>query len=144
MPESVLVAVDVPQVGDARHKHWAKVVTGVDTSKSSGWAFTGDFIADGGIQDVPLGSVLLVFGERGARTNPQSEAHVYTVNPDATLTHHASSKGRAWARTLRDPITDLLSAGLPQSPDLSGYPDEVLVDELRRRGWEVNRPSAVG
>ena len=41
---AVLVAVDVPTVGDERHKHWAKVVTNVDAGKSSGWAYEGDFV----------------------------------------------------------------------------------------------------
>jgi hypothetical protein len=60
MDDRVLVAVDVPLVGDERHKNWAKVVDNVDTSKSSGWAFDGAFVAAGGIQDIPAGGVLLV------------------------------------------------------------------------------------
>jgi hypothetical protein len=143
----LLVAVDVPQAGDPRQKHWAKVVTGVDSSRASGWAFSGDFIADGGIQDVPPGAIILVYGEKGGRENPRSEAHVYTVNADATLTHHVTAKGRAWARTLRDRVADLLSnqapngpGGLPEmAPDLSVIPDEALTAELTRRGYRVNR-----
>ncbi len=60
----VIVAIDVPLVGDERRKHWAKVVSNVDQSKSDGWAFDGEFIADGGIQDIEAPSVLLVYGER--------------------------------------------------------------------------------
>lgn len=139
MEERVIVAVDVPLVGDERHKNWAKVVENVDTSKSSGWAFDGPFIAAGGIQDVPAGSVVLVYGERGSRANPQSAAHVYTVNADATLTLEAEAKGQAWARTVRDPIERLL--GMERdSIDLSHLPDDVLVDELRARGWKVEEP----
>ena len=89
----VTVPVDVPLVGDERHKNWAKIVYSVDTSKDSGWAFEGEFIAVGGIQDVPAGSVLIVYGERGSRTNPQIAAQVFTVNADATLTSEASAKG---------------------------------------------------
>lgn len=139
MDEQVLVAVDVPLVGDERHKNWAKVVENVDTSKSSGWAFDGAFVAAGGIQDVPAGSVLLVYGERGSRANPQSAARVYTVNADATLTLEAEAKGQAWARTVRDPIERLL--GMERDPlDLSHLPDEVLADELKTRGWKVEEP----
>ena len=54
----VLIAVDVPLVGDERHKNWAKVVTAVDDTKGTGWAFEGEFIAAGGVQDVPVGAVL--------------------------------------------------------------------------------------
>jgi hypothetical protein len=139
MDDHVLVAVDVPLAGDERHKNWAKVVENVDTSKSSGWAFDGPFVAAGGIQDLPAGSVLLVYGERGSRANPQSSARVYTVNADATLSFEAEAKGKAWARTLRDPVQRLLGEDRPQL-DLSHLPDVVLADELKSRGWKVERP----
>jgi hypothetical protein len=133
-----LVAVDVPLVGDERLKSWAKVVDSVDESKSSGWAYVGEFVATGGIQDLPAGSVLLVYGERGSRANPRPQAAVYTVNSDATLTHHADASGRAWARTLRDTVAELLSEELippwQDIVDLSLVPDEDLLDEVRRRG----------
>lgn len=139
MEDQVFVAVDIPLVGDERHKNWAKVVDNVDTSKSSGWAFDGPFVASGGIQDVPAGSVLLVYGERGSRANPQSLARVYTVNADATLTLEAEARGQAWARTVRDPIERLL--GSERDPlDLSHLPDSVLADELAARGWRVEQP----
>ena len=138
MTDVLMVAVDIPLIGDHRHKNWAKVVDSVDSSKASGWAFEGAFVAAGGIQDVPAGSVLLVYGERGSRTNPHVTARVYTVNSDATLTLEAEAKGRAWARTLRDTVERCLGAA-GQGPDLSGLPDEVLADELRARGWSVER-----
>ena len=136
MDAQVLVAVDIPLVGDERHKNWAKVVVNVDTSKSSGWAFDGPFVAAGGIQDVPAGSVLLVYGERGSRAKPQSAARVYTVNADATLTLEAEAKGQAWARTIRDPIERLLGMERERL-DLSRLPDQALADELIARGWKV-------
>ncbi|HEX6301865.1 MAG TPA: hypothetical protein VF148_15510 [Acidimicrobiia bacterium] len=139
MEDQVFVAVDIPLVGDERHKNWAKVVDNVDTSKSSGWAFDGAFVAAGGIQDVPAGSVLLVYGERGSRTKPQILARVYTVNADATLTLEAEAKGQAWARTVRDQIERLL--GSERDPlDLSHLSDTVLADELAARGWKVEEP----
>ena len=144
MSDAPIVAVDIPLVGDERHKNWAKIVHGVDASKSSGWAFNGDFIATGGIQDVPAGSVVLVYGERGSRANPQSEARLFVVNPDATLSQHGSAKGRAWARTLRDEVETLLGSELPTQrewePDLLGFSDEALAEELTRRGWTIERP----
>jgi hypothetical protein len=139
MDARVLVAVDIPLVGDERHKNWAKVVENVDTSKSSGWAFDGPFVAAGGIQDVPAGSVLLVYGERGSRAKPQSAARVYTVNADATLTLEAEAKGQAWARTIRDPIERLLGMERDRL-DLSHLPDQALADELIARGWRVEEP----
>jgi hypothetical protein len=139
MEEQVFVAVDIPLAGDERHKNWAKIVDNVDTSKSSGWAFDGSFVAAGGIQDVPAGSVLLVYGERGSRANPQSLARVYTVKADATLTLEAEARGPAWARTVRDPI-ELLLGSERDALDLSHLPDSVLADELAARGWKVEEP----
>jgi len=143
--DTPLVAVEIPLAGDERHKNWAKVVRSVDETKASGWAFGGDFVAAGGIQDVPVGAVLLVYGERGSRAAPLPEARVYVVNPDATLTPHGSAKGRAWARTLRDTVERLLDGPPPPVDDsllrLAG--DGALAAELRRRGWRVEPPEEV-
>ena len=147
MDEMILVPVDVPIVGDERRKNWAKIVTNVDESLASGWAFEGDFIATGGIQDVPIGSIILAYGEKGSRNNPQVEARVLVVNSDGTVTLRASAKGRAWARTLRDQIVELLAdqSGAPieqrsWDPALLSYSDEALQEELRRRGITVEDP----
>jgi hypothetical protein len=139
MGDMVMVAVDVPMVGDERHKNWAKVVESVDDTRASGWAFQGPFVATGGIQDLPMGATLLVYGERGSRANPQIMARVYTVNPDSTLSLEAEAKGKAWARTLRDPVERCLGAD-SRTPDLSFMSDELLALELKSRGWKVEQP----
>lgn len=138
--EEILVAVEIPMVGDERHKHWAKVVNDVDGSKASGWAFEGDFIAAGGIQDVPMNSVVLVYGEKGSRANPQIEAQVFVANADGTLSHHGSAKGRAWARTLRDTVEELLATveqrpieQVGWGPELMRFTNAALRHELERR-----------
>lgn len=136
----ILVPVDIPILGDERRKNWAKVVHNVDEQKDTGWAFEGDFISVGGIQDVPVGSVVLVYGEKGSRANPQSMAAVFVTNGDATLTKYEESSGRAWARTLRDSVKALLEGDGPQPgevewrPDLMLYRDEAIVHEAKRRG----------
>ena len=143
MHDEILVPIDVPLVGDERHKNWAKIVTNVDESMASGWAYEGEFIATGGIQDVPIGSVILSYGERGSRTNPQVEARVLRVNSDGTLSLITVAKGRAWARTLRDEIVDLLDGNattpleqIGWNPSLVRYSTDALHEELRRRGTE--------
>jgi hypothetical protein len=140
MDEPVMVPIDVPLVGDERHKNWAKIVTNVDESLATGWAFEGEFIATGGIQDVPAGSVLLVYGERGSRTNPQVEARVLSVHADGTTSVVTSAKGRAWARTLRDRVVELLeeqrgspAGGRSWDPALMAYTTEALESEIARR-----------
>jgi hypothetical protein len=140
MEAEVMVAIQVPLVGDERRKNWAKIVTNVDQDRGDGWAYEGDFIAVGGIQDVMAPSVLLIYGEKGSRTNPLIEARVYTVNTDATLTLHESATGRAWARTLRDPVAELvgrdkpiIGGSKPWDPALMGYSDDALEHEVQRR-----------
>ena len=141
MDDLILVPIDVPLVGDERRKNWAKIVTNVDESMASGWAYEGEFIATGGIQDVPLGSIILSYGERGSKTNPQVEARVLKVNSDGTLTLITAAKGRAWARTLRDQIVDLIAdrddvplTQIDWDPSLVRYTTDALHEELRRRG----------
>ncbi|MDJ0791171.1 MAG: hypothetical protein QNJ71_04685 [Acidimicrobiia bacterium] len=148
MNDDLTIAIEVPMVGDERHKNWAKVVTNVDPSLSSGWAFEGDFIATGGIQDVPIGSVILVYGERGSRTNPQSEAQVLRANADGTVTQLHVAKGRAWARTLRDAVADALDehldTPLPERPwdaALMAYSSDALETELARRNSASEDPN---
>ena len=141
MDVPLTVAVEIPLVGDERRKNWAKVVTNVDDSLATGWAFDGAFIAAGGIQDVEPGCVILVYGEKGSRANPAIEARVYTAHSDGTLSLRASARGRAWARTLRDTIEELLEEVAEKpveqagwSADLLRYSDEALIEELKRRG----------
>src|SRR3972149_7454415 len=129
MSDDLTVPIEVPLVGDGRLKNWAKIVSNVDTGLNGGWAFDGEFVATGGIQDLPAPSVLLVYGEKGSRGNPQPEARVYAVNTDATITLHATATRRAWARTLRDGVADLLARDQPMTPAsrpweavLMGYP----------------------
>jgi len=141
-----MVAVDVPLLGDARLKNWAKVVGAVDLNVSGGWAYEGDFIATGGIQDVEAPCVLLVYGESGSRANPTPEARVYFVNTDGTLSLHGTASGRAWARTLRDPVIELLERDIPLvagsrpwDPALMGYTSAALEQELARRSDHSDR-----
>ena len=139
MDDQPIIAVDVPQLGEDRHKNWAKIVQSVDVSRDTGWAFDGDFIAPGGVQDVPAGAVLLVYGERGSRNNPTPHAGVYRVNSDRTVSAEGIAKGRAWARTLRDKVVEMLDdepiiSARAWDPALMAYHDDALREEMRRRG----------
>ena len=135
-----MVAIEVPLLGDERRKNWAKVVSNVDEDKSDGWAFEGEFISAGGIQDVLAPSVLLVYGERGSRSNPRFEARVYLVATDGTLSERGVATGRAWARTLRDTVAELVARDAPIAAEskpwdmhLMGYSESALTEELERR-----------
>jgi len=134
------VAVEVPQLGDGRRRHWAKLVTEVDAGKSTGWAYIGEFVSDGGVQDLPAGGLLLVYGEKGSAQNPQPEAALYLIGADSTLTLEGRAAGRAWARTLRDRAAELLSQYAERPPDLSAIDSGHLAAELTNRGFRVEPP----
>ncbi len=144
--DTPVIAVEIPLVGDERRKHWAKLVTAVDPSKASGWAYEGEFIADGGIQDVPSNSVLLCYGETGSRANPRPQATVFLVHPDGTVSEVQAASGRAWARTLRDKVEELLGDDRPSrlgwEPSIELFSDEALATELIRRGWSLQNPDS--
>ncbi len=139
MHTATTTPVEIPLLGDERRKNWAKVVTNVDVEKTGGWAYEGDFVAAGGVQDLPAPCVLVVYGERGSRANPQVEARAYLANADGTLSMHGVATGRAWARTLRDTVAELLDveACLPVArawdPALMAYSTAALEEELARR-----------
>ena len=139
--DQILVAVEVPQLGDARRRHWAKLVREVDETKATGWAYLGDFVADGGVADLPVGGLLLLYGERGSAQNPQVEAALYVISSDSTLTLEQRATGRAWARTLRDRAGELLDQSAGRDPDLSAIDSGFLVHELTRRGFRVEPPA---
>jgi hypothetical protein len=42
-----------------KYKHWAKLVTGVDTSKTNGYAFQGDFLKVEAEHKLPVGSIVV-------------------------------------------------------------------------------------
>ncbi|MGI9585314.1 MAG: hypothetical protein ACR2N7_06955, partial [Acidimicrobiia bacterium] len=65
---------------------------------------------------------------------------VLRVNNDGTVSHLTEAKGRAWARTLRDEVVELLAqearAPIEQiawDPALMRYSDDALQRELERR-----------
>ena len=142
MADVVTVAVTVPQLGDPRRRHWAKVVTGVDENKATGWAYEGDFVGDGGVQDLPVGSVVLLYGEKGSSANPQPLAALYSVGADRTMTLEAEASGRAWARTLRDRALELVENRQERGLDLSRVDSFLLAEELQARGWVVKPGSS--
>lgn len=43
----------------SKYKHWAKLVTAVDTTKTDGYAFIGDFLRVTSEHKVPVGSIIV-------------------------------------------------------------------------------------
>ncbi len=42
-----------------KYKHWSKLVTSVDTSKTNGYAFSGEFLSVTAEHKIPVGSVVV-------------------------------------------------------------------------------------
>lgn len=42
-----------------KYKHWSKLVTGVDTAKTNGYAFQGEFLSVRNEHKVPVGSIIV-------------------------------------------------------------------------------------
>ena len=63
------------------------------------------------------------------------------ANNDATVSLVATAKGRAWARTLRDQVIELMAEADQApivlrgwDPTLTQYSDDAITEEIRRRG----------
>ena len=83
---------------------------------------------------VPPGDSRSISGRRRRRAVSGS------ANTDGTLSLHATATGRAWARTLRDTVVELLESDVAivvpareWGPELMEYSDDALRTELERR-----------
>lgn len=60
-PELVLYAHDCKKSAKYhldKYKHWAKLVTSIDTTKTNGYAFVGDFLSVYNEHKLPIGSIV--------------------------------------------------------------------------------------
>jgi hypothetical protein len=126
---------------DHRFSSWVKWVDGVDTTKSNGWAFIGEFVPDGTIEFEPRSAVLLCAAVSGSAKYHHTYYRVITMTPDGEL-HPTdiidSDEKRGWALRMRDDVSNLLADLLnePTPNPLVDFSDSDLIDELNRRGIE--------
>ena len=139
------VIVQIPREG--RWKSWAKLLERVDRSKPNGFAFEGEFLRRGERAEVPVGSLILVYTEEGSRKNWYPVVHVLRAEADGSLTTLLEWVGevreRSWALAVRDKVAELLAEAQGRQQDtpaidLSQVPTDALIQELRRRGIQVN------
>lgn len=145
MVEMAKVIVIVPKAEDYRKKSWAKLLTKVDSNKSNGYAFVGDWLRRGERAEVEVGSLILLYDEPGSMRNWYPHVQLVRAEADGTLTMVFDYKGhvqeRSWALAVRDRIAAILAEqyGTTEQEsqpeiDLSDVPTEELIAELRRRG----------
>lgn len=112
---------------------WVKEVTGVDTSKSNGYAFEGDFVnyAAKGSQVECGDGLYLVCSIEGSRKNQRKEVAAYRITGEQVEKVTDWVTGNDWALKLRAEVAELL--GDKPNP-LAGYSTEELLAEIRSRG----------
>lgn len=144
------VIVTIPKAEDSRKKNWAKLLTGVDPSKSNGFAFVGDWLRRGERAEVEVGALILLYDEPGSMKNWYPHVRLMRAEADGTLTTVLDYEGRvaerSWALAVRDQIAAILaeqSEATEQESrpeiDLSNVPTEDLIAELQRRGFTVSQ-----
>lgn len=109
--ETKKVIIDLPTFDD-RHKHWIKVLSGVDQDKSNGYAFQGSFAKAGSTVELPVGTILLYYYGSGSMKNYTVEVEVHRVTPEGLKatdikTSRDNRKVGGWALDIRDKLAEL-------------------------------------
>ena len=135
--------VFIPESMDSRKKSWRKFLTGVNISKSNGYAFEGNWLRAGEKAELAEGSHVLTYDEPGSMKNWYPVIGLYRVE-DGLLKNVFEYEGdiaeKSWALSVRDKIASLLSESytLNRSP-LDGFEDFILIEELKNRGYSVEK-----
>jgi len=142
MTGKVKIIVSSARCDPRKEKLYARVITGVDPTKTNGYAFEGEFIPLDTEVELPVGALVMRVGFEGSRKNGVSTARLWRVTPEG-LEELSPKKGnpetyygagwnyRRQFITIRDTIAELL--GEEVNP-LAGFSDEEILAEARRRG----------
>jgi hypothetical protein len=98
---------------DHRFKHWTKEITAVDTTKTNGFAFEGDFVKAGDVEIEIKKRVYLVHSETGSTKYRHNSYVIVVLNPDGTATKtniHTDDSTPGWALRIRDRVAELLKS----------------------------------
>ena len=131
--------VYVENYGDKRYKKWAKILTGVDRSKSNGYCFEGQFVSPGTKQELNLGTYILNYGSFGSARKHKQAIKLFIVTAEGLeAVFEDYNLNINWALDVRDRIADLLDTEKPNP--MAGFPDDELRAEFDRRFPPVNNP----
>lgn len=109
-----LVKVSIPAPADSRWRSWGKLVEGVDRRRKDGNAFRGPWVRRGRLEELPAGSLVLLYDQVGSRRHHRPTARVMRVEGDGRLApaHDGQgpleAQGWDWALLLRDRVAALL------------------------------------
>ena len=116
---------------------WVKEVTGVDKSKSNGYAFEGRFVNPiSGLSECGDG-LYIVCSIEGSRRHQKKCVAVFEIKDDEVTKVINWVEGNDWALKIRDRVAELLNQ--PKENPLAKYSTEELLAELKRRGVQSDR-----
>lgn len=99
---------------DRRFRSWVKWIDRVDTNKTDGYAFVGDFIKDGTIEiEIGKPRLLLAQATSGSMKYNYSYYRVVQLNADgslAPLNIESNSQQNGWALRIRDEVKSVLDS----------------------------------
>lgn len=128
------VIFKVPSINDGRFKRWAKILTRVDTSKTDGYAFLGEFVTIDKMIEVEAGTLILFFGREGSMKHNSPYVTLYRIGEDGNKTtlFEKGMLNEAWALEVRDEIAQIVN----QRKDIPGY--EIKTFELRDNATTIH------
>jgi len=128
--------IDLELFGSRNGKQWAKTVSKVDQSQSSGYAFVGQFIETEGKQEFEVGTYIMQYAARHTRIRGAA-VKLSQVTPGglAEIKEWNGIEGN-WALECRDEIADIVNAQQKVNP-LEAYSTEDLLAELKLRGVNI-------
>ena len=127
---------------DSRHgKGWAKIVTGIDTTKTNGYAIEGDFLRYGQQYDLPVGTIILDVYYFGSMKHMHKYAKIYTVQESGLVSVLENDKVYDYIGSflsMRDKLAGLLNAQKATEPTepvqenpLAQFSDEQILAEAK-------------
>lgn len=122
------ISIENP-VGSGRRQGWWKRVINVDTSKSNGYAFDGNFLGEGE-HDLPVGSILINKSPTGSVKRGSNEGNCYRVG-ETDLEFIGSFDWHDHFLSFRDLVSDALaSRRLRDSADSPDSAEKSTKDKL--------------
>ena len=109
-----------------KYKHWAKLVTAVDTTKTNGYAFAGDFLRVESEHKVPAGSIIVEVCDR--------DIAAYRTKADGGFTTIATAKTDSMSSFI-EIVADALELEQQRKPDIVALKKEA--ETLKKRLSEI-------
>lgn len=94
-------------------KSWYKLIDSVDTDKTNGYAFDGEFLQNGSQYDLEIGSIVLECRPTGSVKHSGKKGLIYKITPEGPEDITSNPDGYNWKTdflTLRDELHELINA----------------------------------